>query len=219
MFKKNKGLVIGGGIAALVLILGIWYFTVNNGVTNAGNTKEAGLNVQYLDNQNYLSDCIVRIRETAGVAQAKADKLDQVLEDAIKGRYDNGTNSEAQPDSGKFFSAIQEAYPDLQPVGDLYNRVFDVMNGCRTDYRGKQTQLLDMLRSYDTWRTGSFTVRTFGGEFPSDNLEARVGDDVARGQEARDRMYRIVLAEDALEAYESGTLEAEDPFGNSDGGG
>lgn len=196
--------------AALVIVGGFVLFLVNNGVTNNGNKQEAGLNTQYLDNQNYLSDCITKIRETANVTTAEAEKFEEVMVEVIKGRYEGETS--AQPGSGALFSAIVEQYPDLSDLNKAFERVYTVIVGCRSDYRGKQSQLLDKLRTYDSWRTGSWTVRTFGGEFPSDNLEARVGTSVNRGQDARDQMYTIVLIKDSVDAYNTGVLVPEDPF-------
>mgnify|MGYP001016388534 CR=1 FL=1 len=193
--------------AAVVLLLALILFLVNNGVTNTGNKREAGLNAQYLDNQNYLSDCLVKIRETANVTSAEADRFESVMVEVIKGRYEDRS-----PNPGSMFSAIIEDYPDLAPLSAAYERVHTVVVGCRTDYRDIQSKLLDELRSYDAWRTGSFTVRTFGGEYPSDNLEARVGTDVKTGTDARNAMYTIVLVKDAKDAYEDGEIEVEDPF-------
>lgn len=196
--------------AVMVIVGGFVLFLVNNGVTNNGNKQEAGLNTQYLDNQNVLSDCITKIRETAAVTTAEADKFEQVMVEVIKGRYEDG--SSAQPGSGALFSAIVEQYPDLSGLNKAFERVYTVIVGCRSDYRGEQSKLLDKLRAYDSWRTGSWTVRTFGGEFPSDNLEARIGTTVTRGKDARDQMYTIVLVKDSIDAYESGVLTPEDPF-------
>lgn len=181
----------------------------NISVTNDGNKMESGLNSQYLDNQNYLSDCIVKIRETSNVTGAMADKFEAVMTEAIKGRYDG---REANP--GQMFSAVVEQYPDLAPLQSSFKDVFTVVTGCRSDYRGKQTQLLDKLDKYTQWRTGSFTVRFFGdGEFPSNNLVARVGTNSWRGPDALDKMYTIVQVQDSVDAYNTGVLTPESPFG------
>lgn len=193
-------------VFALVLVL-----VTKNNIVNTGNTKEVALNAQYVDNQNYLSDCIVRIRESAGVAKGQRDALDEIITDAVKGRYDQG--SSAQVGQGALFSAITEAYPDLSALSGTFDKVLVVVNGCRTDYRGKQTQLLSMLKDFDTWRIGSWTVRTFGGSnFPDENLQAQIGKNITTGKEALIQMKTIVLVKDASGAYETGTLTPEDPF-------
>ena len=205
--KYLKWLIIGG----VVLVLAFALFVTKNNIVNTGNTKEVALNNQYLDNQNYLSDCIVRIRESAGVAKGQRDALDEIITDAVKGRYDSG--SSAQVGQGALFSAITEAYPDLSALSGTFDKVLVVVNGCRTDYRGKQTQLLSMLKDFDTWRISSWTVRTFGGsDFPDENLQAQIGNKFTTGKEALVQMKTIVLVKDASGAYESGTLTPEDPF-------
>lgn len=202
-------------IAAVVVIPGVILWSVNNSVTNSGNTQEAALNAAYLDNQNYLSDCITKIRETAGVTQAEADKFGDILVEAVKGRYStsDGKTTSAAVDKGAMFSAIVEKYPDLSGLNAAFERVYTIATGCRTDYRNKQSNLLDRLRNYDTWRTGTWKVRTFGSEFPSSNLVARIGNSTpARGQDALDKMYQIVVVKDSNDAYTSGTLTPETPF-------
>ncbi len=214
-FNKNKKWALPAGIGlAVVLLLLLVNFVIGNGVTNEGNKKEADLNSQYLDNQNYLSDCVLRIRESAGVVKGEAAALDEILTDAVKGRYDEG--SSAQVGGGQLFSAIVEAYPDLSALSGSFDNVLAVVNGCRTDFRGKQTQLLDKLKAYDQWRTGSWTVRHYGDGFPSNNLQARIGNTTPkRGQEALDQMYLIVTVKGNDESFETGETEAEDPFGTN----
>jgi len=88
-----------------------------------------------------------------------------------------------------------------------FQNVLSVVNGCRTDYRAKQSQLLDMLGSFDSWRTGSLKVRLLGGQFPNGNLIARVGDNRFKGKDAEDKMWKIILTGTALSEYNKGTLD------------
>lgn len=202
-------------LTAIVAVLGVGLFVVLavygfiNGTRNDGVTKEAALTAQYLDNQNELSSYISKVYETIGVANLKSDRFDRVLSDAIKGRYD-GTGIVPQPlgQSSQFISALVEAYPDLAGL-NIYDKIIDIVSAGREAYKQKQSKLLDMLRDYDTWReTGIFksmVVRMLG--FPSDRLEARVGETTLRGNDARNKMYQIVLASDAIKAYETGVME------------
>jgi hypothetical protein len=199
---KISGKVLAIAAAVVIVLVAIILITKNN-VTNAGNKKEATLNSQYLDAQNFLSDCEVKTVQAANVATAQVTAFDKVITDAVKGRYSAG--SSAQVGNGAFFSAIREAYPDLSSLA--FNKVLDIVNGCRTDYRGKQSELLDRLRDFDSWRTGSLTVRTFGGGFPNDNLKARLGDQVLHGRDAEDKMFVIILTGSALKEYQNGQLD------------
>ena len=205
----GTGAIAAAAVVVVALVVGLWWFTTNNSVTNTGNTKESALNSQYVANQDSLSTCIVKIRETSNVTGALADKFESVLVEAVKGRYDG---REANP--GQMFSAVVEQYPDLAPLQSAFKDVFNVVVGCRNDYSGMQKQLLDRLRDYDTWRTGSWTVRTFGSEFPSNNLIARIGSGAPfRGQDAEDKMWQIVQVQDSVTAYQTGVLVPETPFG------
>lgn len=204
---RNWGIAAFVAVAAITAVI-VW--AISNSVTNTGNRKEASLNAQYSNNQNVLSSCIIRIRETAGVTKGQADAFDKIITDAVKGRYDGGTT--AQIGQGQLFSAIREAYPNLASLGASFGKVLDVANGCRTDFAGQQTKTLDMLRDFDSWRTGSFTVRTFGGDFPNDNLVARVGTTEARGKDAEKKMWVIILVGDVLKDYNTGKVVPEDPF-------
>lgn len=139
------------------------------------------------------------------MANLKSEKLDQILTDAVKGRYESSGGFSAK---GAFFSAISEAYPDLSGLA-IYDKLSTYVAAGRTSYRDVQDKLLDMLRAYDLWQgTGfvrSMVVRAMG--FPSERLEARLPGKIARGKEARDQMYIIVLASEAAKAYETGKME------------
>lgn len=217
--KKVVGYGAAITLAATLVFGSIWAIATNNDVTNSGFTAESGLNGEYLDAQNYLSDCIVKIKETANVAKAQADRFEEAMVETMKGKFggvtDDKNASSASPaiGGGKLFSAIVEAYPDLSGLNAAFERVYNTIIDCRTDFRSKQSKLIDRLQTYDAWRTGTWKVRFFGdGEFPSQNLVARIGTDVKRGLDAHDRMWTIVLTKEAKDAYKKGELEPIDPF-------
>lgn len=200
---KSKWLIIiGVGIVILFIL-----YSMFNSVYNTGVKSEEQLEAQYLDNQNYLSTYISGFYEQVGVAQTASDALNQVLLDAVKGRYADGGYSVTSP----FFNAIVEAYPEAGPTEmvRLWGRVQDYVVAGRESYRNAQSKLLDMLRSYETWRNSGLIQRnviTILG-FPSHRLAARVGQTIWTGQDAIDKMYTLVLTEDAIDAYEDGTLD------------
>lgn len=207
---NNKGLV-GIVFVATALLVGLWAVVKHNSIVNEGNKQQATLNAQYVDNQNILSDCVVKIRESANVTKAQAATFERVMVETIKGRYLEG--STAQPGSGALFSAIVEQYPDLKGLNDSFARVYDTIIDCRDSYKGTQSKLLDMLGSFERWYEGSFTVRALGGKYPSNKLVARFDGQRLTGQAAFEKMYDIVLVKDADEAYKTGELEALDPLG------
>lgn len=197
-------IIVGAVIAALVLgAFGLYNYA--NGLQQEGVARETELNAQYLDNQNELSTYISKFYETVGVANLKSDKMDKILLDAVKGRYEGHTS--AQPGQGQLFSAIQEAYPNIDL--SIYDRILDQINSGRDAYKQKQSKLLDLLRSYDKWRESGLVqsriIAAMG--VPSQRLEARIGMNVKRGAEARDQMYLIVLTTSTTDAYTSGHLD------------
>jgi hypothetical protein len=215
--KKNEhggaGLIVLVVLAAMVAVMA---FTVAgaygyvNGLRSEGVEREAQLTTQYLSNQNYLSAYVSGFYEQVGVANLKSEKMDQILLDAVKGRYED--NGGFAP-NGAFFSGIMEAYPDLKGL-DVYDKIMNYVSAGREGYRAIQEKLLDMVRAYDVYRNDgyvqSWVIKNIVG-VPSERLEARVGDKVARGMDARDRMLMIVLTSDTKKAYETGVMEPLQP--------
>jgi len=212
----GKGLLAAVVIAGLffggLIIGGICLLLYYNSIQRQGVTFETQLNSQYLDNQNELSTYISKFYETIGVANLKSDKMDQILLDAVKGRYDGKTA--AQPGQGQLFSAISEAYPQIDLT--IYDKIVELINQGREAYKQKQTKLLGMLANYDNWckRKDIPHVWMVGG-FPSNALEARIGTSVKRGADAREQMFLIVTTKGTQEAYTTGTMDPlQVPGGN-----
>lgn len=182
-------------------------FSYVNAIWNEGLAQERQLTSQYLDNQNVLSAYISSFYEQIGVAQAQSDVLDEILLDAVKGRYDDGGFAVDSP----MFAAVVEAYPEagVAELMENWGRIQSTISAGRESYRAVQSKLLDQLRAYDTWRQRGLIrriiVRMLG--FPSENLEARVGEMVLSGEMARMKMYQIVLTSEAIEAYETGVMD------------
>lgn len=202
----RTALIILSIIGGVILLSGLGIYAKFNSINNKSVDLQTQLTAQYLDNQNYLSTFISGFYEQLGVADRKSEQLDAILTDAVKGRYEGG--STAAPVGGQFISAMIEAYPDLSGL-DSYDKIIDYVSAGREGYRQQQSKLLDMLRSFDRWRnTGLINkqlIRIMG--VPGSDLRAQIGEDVVTGQAALDRMYLIVLASDAREAYETGELE------------
>src|SRR5262249_47679195 len=127
----KKLIVIGVLAAVFVGLIGIYNYA--NSLQQEGVARETELTAQYLDNQNELSTYISKFYETIGVANLKSDKMDKILLDAVKGRYEGHTS--AQPGQGQLFSAIQEAYPTVNL--DIYDRILDQISAGRDAYKQK----------------------------------------------------------------------------------
>lgn len=198
----KKSLIILIVVGVVLGAIGLGFYGYANGINSDGVKMESSLNAQYLDNQNELSSYKTSFYEQIGVANLKSDKMDQIIEDAVKGRYDGKM---APGTGGAMFSAITEAYPNVNL--DIYDKIVDFIRASREAYKQKQSKLIDMLRAYDNWRRDGLVrkhfVRMMG--FPSDGLEARIGKTVTRGQAALDQMWTIVTTDDTKKAYETGT--------------
>jgi len=203
-----KAKIIGASVAGLVIVALIAGFSIYgffNKINSEGVQKETALVAQYKDNQNELSAYVLKFKEALGIADRQTDKLDQVLTDAVKGRYDGNMDPGT---GGSMFSAITEAYPDLTQTTKSYEKVQDLVVSGRDAFKNKQTKLLDMIRDYDTWRnTGLIRSGFIEDRFPSDSLTVTDNGESYRGEEALERMRNIILTQDTVETYEKGTQE------------
>lgn len=200
----SKGIITTGIAVLVVLVLGFSLFGTFNSVQKEGKGQENRLEAQYKANQNELSTYILQFKESLGVADKGTAKLDVVLSNAIAGRYDGAM----EPGSGgELYSAITEAYPDLTATTESYAKVQDLVVSGRAEFRNQQNKLSNMISTYETWMDSgliqSKIVKMSG--FPSDSLEARIGNDVYKGEEALEKMKQQVLAEEAVTSFETGT--------------
>jgi len=201
---ESKKFYIGLVIFALVMIVPVVLYTSINGKQKTMVDKETRLSAKYQDNQNVLSTYKKTIKEALGVSQSSTAAQNTVLENVIKGRYENG--SSASPSGGSAFSAIVEAYPDVKNIGESFQKVQSAIFAGREAFKNQQTALLDLLRDYDKWRNSGLIhpmiVRIIGA--PSDNLEARIGAKVTTGQEALSQMKLLVTDAETSEDFNSG---------------
>lgn len=205
--KNHKGFVVGGVIIAIIAIFLASFYSNVNTVRNTLIQKEQGLVAQYKSNQNELSTYVLQVREGLGIADAGSDKLNEILAAAISGRYDGKMNPGT---GGAMFSAITEAYPDLTSSTAMYSKLQDLVISGRNSYKNSQNLLLDKIRDYETWTQSDF-IRSFIVKSvlnaPTDNLKVTVGDNTFRGQDALDKISQIVLSGEAIDAYNTGTME------------
>lgn len=201
---KNTGLLIGLGFLAFVLLVGIGLYNKANNIQKTAVAMEKPLNAQYQDNQAELSKFQSGFYEQMGIADAKSARMDQILADAVSGRYENGS----QGQGGQFFSAMVEAYPDLAGL-NIYDKVLDYVAAGRQSYKEQQTKLLDMISAYETWMDSgiihSRLVSMMG--VPTQGLEARINTKVLKGEAALDQMKLIVTTSTSQQAYNTGTME------------
>jgi hypothetical protein len=201
-----KALITIGVVAALGFA-GFGLYSKYSSLQQTGADWETQLNAQYVSNQNELSTYISKFYEEVGIANLKSDKMDQILSDAVKGRYD-GKMSSAQVGQGSMFSAIKEAYPNIDM--SQYDRIMDLISSGRDAYKDKQNKLIDMLRGFDKWRISGPLQKMFIGwmGLPDNELVARIGQNKPmRGQDAEDAMWTIVTTKSTQDAYQTGTMD------------
>jgi hypothetical protein len=196
-------LAIWGVIVAVVLGFGIYAVSTYTNLRNEGRRQELALTAEYKAVQVNYGQFRTSFYDQVGIAREKRDAMDKILVDAIGGRYDKPGSP--QIDSGKLFSAIQEAYPDLKGL-DIYDKILTFVQQGREKFAQDQQKLQRQIQAYNQWRTtGSFLHPVFAGWlFPSDSLEARIGDKVYRGQEALDKMSSVIVGADTGEIFDSG---------------
>ena len=190
-------------VGSLVVVGGLYGYA--SSLQSERVTRENQLSAQYSANQNYLSTYISTFYEELGVANLKSEKMDQILSDAVKGRYEDGGFSAGSP----FFAAVSEAYPDISGL-NIYDRIVDHIKSGREGYRAIQDKLLDMIRSYNDWRQDGYLQSRIIEDFihvPSERLEARIGTNVYRGKEALEKMQQIITTSSTQKAYETGTRD------------
>lgn len=216
--KTINPLVLIAGLGCLSVFGVVFLFAISsllywNSLDNQGNRQENQLNAQYLDNQNYLSTYISGFYEQVGLANAQSDVLNSILLDAVKGRYD-GKLGQQDSGSGSLIGnilVIREAYPNVDVLLKNWGEIQVYVRDQREGYRLFQSKLLDQIRVYEDFMdTGNpmkkLLLATFV-DFPSNDLEARIGTKVIRGEAALEQMKLIVNTESTLEAYQDGTLE------------
>ena len=208
--NKAKALSLAAILLVVLLIVGLSVYGNVNTINSEGVQQEAALTAQYDDNRQQLSTYTAQFRESLGVADRQSDKLDEILTNAITGRYDNDGGGVDFNSDGALFSSLTEAYPDLTASTESYAKVQDLVISGRDAYANKQTKLLSMLAKYDTWSESGLIKRQVidGLGFPSKSLRAVDGDgQVHTGEEALTMIRQIVLTQDARDAYDTGTTE------------
>ena len=92
MMRSHSEKGVAGWIVLVVLAAiigsGLVFYGYINGLRSESVKREAQLSAQYQSNQNYLSTYISGFYEQIGVANLKSEKMDQILSDAVKGRYE-----------------------------------------------------------------------------------------------------------------------------------
>lgn len=208
---QKKTLIIAGIIAAALLACVLGFYGYFNGLNTDRVDQETTLSASYQSNQVELDNYVKTIKEAVGIANVKSDKLDQILRDAVSGRYGDTKDGVRNGQGGAFMSAIVEAYPDIKGQLDIYDRIVDKVFVGREGFKAQQNSMLADIAKYEAWtHTGlvqSFIIKNVVG-CPTDLLEARVGTNVKHGRAALDQMKLVVTSGSTNDAFNSGKDDA-----------
>lgn len=206
-----KKLIVFGVIAAIAIIIVVSIIGMYTSVRNEGRHEELALTATYKAVMVSYGQDRLSFTDQIGIAREKRDAMDKILVDAVAGRYNK--DGSPQVDSGKFFSAITEAYPDISGV-NIYDKILEFVTKMRNKFATDQTQIQEAIQKYDEWRTtGSLLHPWFVSMcgFPSDSLEVIVNGKTVRGQEALDMMKRPIVGNDTNRIFDNGVDESAMP--------
>lgn len=189
-------------VLAILIAALLTGFCKVNGLRAELIQRENFISAKYQTNQAMLSSYVLGYQESLTIADRSSEKLNTILLNAIHGHYDKRTEP-----NGALFSAIKEAYPDIDLNG--YNRILDFIASRREQFRAEQTELQDMIRNYDSLRTSdlidNFLADLLG--FPSLHLNATIGEEQLTGSAALERVKRVVTDDLTLQSFRSGQMQ------------
>lgn len=195
--------VLALATATVLVIAG--YGKVNN-FRGQVIARETALSAHYQNDQNQLSSYVLGFSEQTGIADRQAQQLRTILTDAVKGRYD-GKLSAAQVGQGTLFSAISEAYPNIDLKS--YDKIVEYIQKSREEFRQKQESLLTDVAGYENLLYGdlinNLLTNILGA--PTRQLQARNGKTVVYGEAALAQIKTIVTDSTTSKAFEDGAMK------------
>ena len=214
--------IIGGITIVALLLVATVFWWIPAGVLSDGNVQEQGIATAYVDGANYLSGCENQARVSANIATAHADQLNRLITNAVTdtlGKNQGPGALDLNTTAGKqgFLTAFVQAYPNTTGLDKMFEDVLATVNGCQAEFTGKQSLVQDRVRSFNVWRTGSWWVRTFGGDqFPNDAFEIDLpGQPPVKGVEAYNKAKTPLLNSSVIQTYQNGTYNPTGPFDTS----
>ncbi|MBY0359531.1 MAG: hypothetical protein K2W82_16120 [Candidatus Obscuribacterales bacterium] len=208
----KKLLILGAVLGGLVLA-GMYLIGVYTTVRNEGTKIELGVTAEYKGMMAEYGQDRLSFVDQLGIAKGKTKAMVDILDAAIGGRYNKPSSPEV--DSGKLFSAVSEAYPDLSGT-NIFDKILEFVQTSRKKFAQRQEKIAGLVKDYDTWRkTGSFlhpTVVKWCG-YPSDSLEIKINGNTYRGQVALDKMSTAIVGGDANQIFDSGVDQPLDTSG------
>lgn len=150
---------------------------------NYGNKAEKQILAEWENNENILAGYSLKITEMAQVNTMYKDDVKEVFTGVMQGRYgENGSQA--------MWQWLKEQNPQLDSA--MYNRLQQVMEAGRNEFKVAQTRFVDVKRTYETnlgylWK--GFWLRAAG--YPKIDLAE----------------YKIITSGHAKQAFETGIDE------------
>lgn len=210
---------IGIAVAlVLTLVVPIWiYLSWRQGINNEGNTQQQRIVALERAVETELSTCLDTSRLAANITKEEFESIKDVLTSVAAARYvdadGKSTRAEDTLGGGSFISALQENYPQIDQSS--WQRLMDVVVGCRKNVRDDQDRLQLYATEFKTWtQTGGVLGSKIRNNFPNDNLEAY--DNLAKrnltGKEALAYLTRVIKTSEATTAIDTGVMPDQDLF-------
>lgn len=210
---------IGIAVAlVLTLVAPIWiYLSWRQGINNEGNTQQQRIVALERAVETELSTCLDSSRLAANITKEEFESIKDVLTSVAAARYvdadGKSTRAEGTLGGGSFISALQENYPQIDQSS--WQRLMDVVVGCRKDVRDDQDRLQLYATEFKTWtQTGGVLGSKIRNNFPNDNLEAY--DNLTKrnltGKEALAYLTRVIKTSEATTAIDTGVMPDQDLF-------
>lgn len=211
--QRNIKLVIGGGIAVIVIIMVVGTLNWVRGVNAEGYAWQNNALAKYQGIQTTLSTCLDNTRMGAQVAERERQTIIDGMKAIVAERTKN--HQEAIPgDATVFVNAVAEAYPELS--SDLYKQLMTIAVGCRNEVNGAQKDMQAFAARFKTWvKSGNVFEGMIREQYPNAELVVEGPNGLLTGKAALESMATPIITKDADDATKDKTMPEQDPFPSS----
>ena len=210
---RRVKIIIGVVLGVLALLCcGIGGPVVVADKTKTGWEIEHGLTRSFDDNRNKLAECLNNAVIAAGYTKEQAKQMTDALIAARNGANTGPLMGTSATPAG-FSAIIVQQMPELAQYAAAFERGFKETVNCRKEFHQQQGYLNGKVEAYKNWKSNPFNLaKYFGPSWPSDELTANNGKDVAKGAVAFERISNIITSTGANKSFQDGTNDADDPF-------
>ena len=218
LVTDNKKWVVRGTVLAVIIavIVSVGYIFH---IRNQGEAYQEQIEALYKQSRNSLSTCIDQGRTAAQVTEREFEVLSDTLTDVASARYvdeaGNPTSAEDVLGGGALISALQESYPQVDQRS--WQNLQTLVVGCRSEFQSAQDRVFVHSAQFEEWiyQDNLFTT-VIKGQFPTKDLDVEnlATGETLTGADALEYMTRVISVEEANKAFETGTLEEQDLFGD-----